>query len=851
MKPLKKIQLILISYSATMALSALLALGMMLSSPSEPGNTFLFGLSLMRLIPALGLLAALVIFILLAVKTARDDAWTEKKLETWFGRGRASGVLALLGVISFGLGWIGTFLPSYRVGRFENYWLRIQPVMLFLLLAGVATLGILYIQNKRGNFINESNSRVIRLGVVSFAICMVALTAMVSSGFGIHSRDDFWYGAGVPILFPQLIGAILAGTLFLQVERKWNFRQFDFVVFILLFAVTAFFWAREPLQKGFSFVSYPPNNVLYPIFDPAVFDTASQFPLIGERIQIFGGYFFERPLYLVLLVYLHSFFGQNYEVLMAWQAGLFAIFPALIYLIGRSLNFRVVGFAAAIAAMLRGVNSIAASNMIDLANPKMILTDFPAAIGVALIVLAVCEWVKQPRRKWHYALWVGGALGFTLMLRTNALMLLALIPIYVLLKFYKNLKAWVLHISLLLLAIIAITLPWEFRNRSLGGQMYGPIISKFRAVIETRYTSPSDTDTAPQLPTTQSLFVLSTLYQEGKPAQSEAVCETVPCFVSNHFLHNIFTSVLILPTSPIMDGLRQTVRDNHPYWYPRWDGKFAPSSLFFFVVNIFIGVLGISIAWSRARLPGMTPLVIFLFYNLSNAFARTSGGRYVVPMDWIVTVYFLLGVLQLVIWVARALGVQWEPSEKDSISIQPAPNELPRAAFALVVILVFGSLLPLSEHLYSPKFRELDIQQVLDENQMILETAGLNTASIDSFLQNEKATILTGRALFPRHYGIDEGLTYFYPNLPLPFPRLTFNLIGPKGQQGIVLPGDVPDYFPHASDVLVIGCLEPDRLDALAVIVQGDTQTVYTRSPESELTCPLRQPVCDNNSVCK
>jgi len=61
----------------------------------------------------------------------------------------------------------------------------------------------------------------------------------------------------------------------------------------------------------------------------------------------------------------------------------------------------------------------------------------------------------------------------------------------------------------------------------------------------------------------------------------------------------------------------------------------------------------------------------------------------------------------------------------------------------------------------------------------------------------------------------------------------------------------MPTYFSHAGDVLVIGCLEPDRLDALAVIVQGNTQTVYTRSPESELTCPLRQPVCDNNSVCK
>ena len=839
----------LLLYGIALAFISMLALGMILSSPSEPGNTVLLGLSVTRLVLAFGLFVIFVFFISLTIKSLRDKAWAEEKLEAWFGRGRVSRVLAWLGGISFGLGWTGVFLPSYRVGRFENYWLRIQPVVLFILLAGIATLGVLYIQNKRSKFINEKNAKIIRRGIVLFAVCMVVFTAMVSSGFGIHSRDDFWYGAGVPVLIPQLVGAILAGTLFLQLEKKWEFKRLDLVVFILLFVVTAFLWAREPLQKGFSFVSYPPNNVLYPIFDPAVFDTASQFPLIGERIQIFGGYFFERPLYLVFLVYLHSLFGQNYANLMAWQAALFAIFPALIYLIGRSLNFRAAGIAAAIVAMLRGINSIAASNMIDLANPKMILTDFPAAIGVALIVLAVCEWLKKPGDKWQYALWIGGALGFTLMLRTNALMLLALIPLYVLFRFYKDLKTWVLNIFLLLLAIVAITLPWELRNRSLGGQMYGSIVTKFRAVIETRYISPSDTDSTSQLPVTQSLLVLSTLYQGD--AQSKFVCDAVPCFVSNHFLHNIVTSVLVLPTSPVMDGLRQTVRDKSPYWYPRWDGKFPLLSLFFLILNIFIVVLGISIAWTRARLPGLTPLAIFLFYDLSNAFARTSGGRYVVPIDWIVIVYFLIGILQLVIWVAGTLDVQWEPAERDSADIRPPSKELPKAVFALVTLLALGSFLPLSEHLHSQKFQNLDVQQELAENQAALETTGLNIASINSFLQNETAAILPGRALFPRYYGIDEGHTYFYPNLPLPFPRLTFNLIGPEGQQGVVLPGDIPTYFPHASDVLVIGCTASDHIDALAVVILDETQTVYARSPESELTCPLRQPVCNNNSDCK
>jgi hypothetical protein len=94
-------------------------------------------------------------------------------------------------------------------------------------------------------------------------------------------------------------------------------------------------------------------------------------------------------------------FGQDYELLMAIQAGLFAIFPVLIYLIGKSLNARTIGIVSAMVAMLRGINAIAASNTIDMANPKMILTDFPTAIGVALLILMICEWQINPIKNIH------------------------------------------------------------------------------------------------------------------------------------------------------------------------------------------------------------------------------------------------------------------------------------------------------------------------------------------------------------------------------------------------------------------------------------------------------------------
>ena len=120
-----------------------------------------------------------------------------------------------------------------------------------------------------------------------------------------------------------------------------------------------------------------------------------------------------------------------------------------------------------------------------------------------------------------------------------------------------------------------------------------------------------------------------------------------------------------------MDDLRHTVRDIYPYWRPDWDGSFTTSALVFFILNIFFIVLGVSIAWDKLHLPGLAPLAIFIFYNISTGLARTSGGRYLVPMDWIISMYFLLGVFYLITWSANNIGIQWElfstPVRKETV----------------------------------------------------------------------------------------------------------------------------------------------------------------------------------------
>ena len=86
----------------------------LLLSPSEPGNSIIFGLSLPRLVFACGLLVVFIIFIALFIRAVKDHQWAENMLEQWFSGGRFSRVTRWLAGISFGLSWLGYFLPPYR-----------------------------------------------------------------------------------------------------------------------------------------------------------------------------------------------------------------------------------------------------------------------------------------------------------------------------------------------------------------------------------------------------------------------------------------------------------------------------------------------------------------------------------------------------------------------------------------------------------------------------------------------------------------------------------------------------------------------------------------------------------------
>ncbi len=117
-----------------------------------------------------------------------------------------------------------------------------------------------------------------------------------------------------------------------------------------------------------------------------------------------------------------------------------------------------------------------------------------------------------------------------------------------------------------------------------------------------------------------------------------------------------------------------------------------------------------------------------------------------------------------------------------------------------------------------------------DDNQLI------------QYFANEQVVIGHGRALYPRFYLSHEGEgsgEYWQAFQDRDYNRLGFILVG-SGPAQIVLPiDDAPEYFPHASDAVVIGCRMGDYVEALAVIIQeNDNNHLIVRSPVIDLTCP-------------
>ena len=893
---------ILILYFSLAALEALICIIYLLYLPADPKNQLIFGYSLPRLLIIGILLLLFIACSLLAVKTRSDRKRAEDRLNSFLNKKNAAIALFICSMVLFWIGWIISLTPAYRFGEFSTYYIRLQPVFIWLTLFCAQTILLLLVFRFGIHFepvINELKaSRLIFLaGSIPFLFGLLIWLAVAILGFKIVTDSIFWNETGVPILAIQVLlawgvgTALILGSIFVSSHRqnwliaiwskKWLTRM-DALVFILIWILAAVLWIREPMPPSyFSPGPNPPTYEHYPYSDAAVYDLSAQDALIGQKYSN-GGYV-DKPLYAAFLTVLHTLAGNNFDWTINLQVIVLALFPAILFLIGKAIFNRAIAIVVALLAIFQEINTIASTRMLQVSDTRLFLTEVPTALLLALFVLWIVRWFTQPNRRSLYLMLAGATLGLATLLRHNVLLL---VPLAFLILLVNKQLVWKKRFQSILLFsafIIISVMPWALRstvyqhnpfyftsaiNGVVWRQRIAPLLRKALPKVK-RTATPAPTLPTPAQAGAANLPIVSSPYLTPTPTKNSSSNRQSPSilvkqiglaekYITAHYLHNLITSTLILPSSLVNDDLPHLIQPAGSYWDINWRGSLTTGGAILLFINLGLIGLGTGLAWSKKKLAGWMPLVIFLVYNLATAVARTSGGRYIVPVEWVVYFYYAAGLVQVTVWFTalfkwdQNLSLRGESETLPVADLESSKNKIPAWQTVLVVlaILIFAASVPLLESVFPIRYTDGSQASLVSKMQQdgIFKKIQASGLDVREFVSETSNTLYLGRALYPTYaHGALDDSAQASPKDPPNVSRLEFTQIGPAGNKAVVLPVSSAEQvanFKNNSDVLIVGCQNNEfhNINAIAVVVLGASDTVYLRSPAEPLSCPVTEP---------
>ena len=586
--------------------------------------------------------------------------------------------LVAAGILTVGLGWIAAFTPPYVFGERAGYFSRLRPL---LLAAALFVIEIwLGIQLSRGAGSWESWRRSLhvrppRAFYAAFLCLFIPWLLMLISGFGIKKISPFWNPPGVPLTAWQTIGVfclIGAGALFVnktaQARTPQGRRVLGWAIAAAIYVCAVLVWGLTPMQRHyFSLRPAAPSFQPFPFSDARSHDLGALSIITGQGVYFHG--FTDKPLYMVFLAFLHWLGGDDYVLLTWLQLGVLACIPVMLFQLGRQFHSEFLGAAIALMMILQQANSIHASLDIDSVNPRLLMTEVPTLLGMVLIAYLLFRWFRT--RRPSYALASGAAIGAASLIRANPLILLPLAGICAALVLPRQRRLMCGQLLLFCAGFLVVFSPWLVTGVNEAGVPW--LWVKFKFVIGQRLQSmesstPRAAMPVPQNPrftpweTTGSLAyaalggpswsALNTGLKDGgqvilsEQSQDAPVLPFVPRTLSNT-LHNMAAALLSLPDMFVLENLHQ-LSQRDPWGNHTWQGNLTPAQHVAAVVNLVLLATGLVWSWQRFRLPGLVPAIVFLGYDLSLAVAATSGGRYVVPINWVAHFYYVLGWIAIV-----------------------------------------------------------------------------------------------------------------------------------------------------------------------------------------------------------
>ena len=679
---------------------------------------------------------------------------------------------------------------------------------------------------------------------------------------GITPDEVYWNIAGIPI-FPQQIWIAVLGMLFLVdfrlllISRSPKSGLLEllkkpatpYILMILIWAVTILVWQGERMPHTyFAPGPFPPNYEIYPFSDASRFDVGAQYFLIGKGLN--NKLIVDRPYLMMMIAFYHLIAGQQYNVVIFVQIVLLGLIPALLFLLGWKMHSKPAGLGMALIFLFQQKNAIEGADQIGIANVKVLTSELPNAFLLILFVIGLFYWLRIDGKKVFWPIFTGGVLGIAIGVRVHSIVMVLFvlgITLLVYLIQQRSFKKWFGEIILFIVALAGVIGPYTIGNVQSGQSPFW--LAKINQAIPRTTEALLEGNSFNYFQVGPSVIDdwLDPIWAAGvgnwglgnKP--EEIAEDSRIMLILRHFIHNEVMTVLSYPLNGRVHGLDEAFEQ--PYWDNNvdWLGALKLGEKVFLGINLLVFSLGIGAAYKRWQLIGLIPLFVHLGYHLTNSAARTSGGRYLVPVDWVLHIYFVFGILAIVFSIR-----DWKFDSSLSVmrkTIKPA--QWGSAFVTLLVFVLFGCSFMFSGYFeipYTLDSGENLFQYFTPDVWNRLEKSGVSREQVSTFVQSENSVLISGWGLYPRFYkaGVTDERSSYLPAIPFDKSRLYLLLLMDEKTEHIhvLLDGDWLNKFPNAVYTIVLGCDQGAYTDAKYVFSFTDGGVEVLESTSPELTCP-------------
>ena len=593
-----------------------------------------------------------------------------------------------------------------------------------------------------------------------------------------------------------------------------------FLIWVAAFLI----WVNVPIESNWSIdIPTEPETRIHPGSDAFYYEKEAHRLLAGEGFEDTS----THPMYSFFLSLLHLLGGAGYSDIIPYQIAVLAFIPVVLYRMTSFLHKRWSGVFVAALFILREYNHLLLADNISGAVPHMLSSENLALLGVALFLYLSILWAENPDQNTFLPWLAGGAIGFSILVRSELLAMFLGVGLGSILIFRSKKKIWGRGMMKMLIIVLLMIAPWMIRNWATTGKLTldkGDFLSrKVQEYAGHIFSKPEDdhiVNTSDNSEISPGMGKLQNILHHIS-SSSELSILYLP---SNHQPLLTLGSVIEFSQRQLSLSKQGLFSESYlerytrslPYWWFDWDGSLAVRSLIPLLGVILFISIGIGVIWEQWSLIVLIPLFAFFSHITIFALAGYSGSRFIKVVDWITLFYFGVGIGESTFWIINndkklshffSVQTRLDAPERNQKEVNPSGSRNLQI-LAVIAFLVAGLALPLSEVMIPSQYSERKLSNIIQEAHEggFTDLTQLEEDALEQ-IQSTPGPIFLGKALYPRFFRKSQMLPDDRKGT-LPSPgsdRIDFYLVGTENVW-VSLPVHDPELvFPHAMDVIVKG----------------------------------------------